>query len=151
MSENSIFMKFEAERRILITKVLSQPVLGRLATANPETCQPHVVPLWYIWDGEYVWVSGFCSTRKFKELIANPNFAILIEPVDPKESKLQAVLLEGQAQVITDDQEIIKQVSTQIYNHYLGEEGAQESEPQSWIHDPENLVVKLKPLKVFAW
>lgn len=151
MAKTSIFDKFEPEKRTWIIDLLDQPVLARLATANPETCQPHVVPLWYIWDSENAWVSGFGSTRKFKELIVNPNCAILIEPANPKESKLQAVLLEGQAEVIRDDREIIEQMSTRIYVRYLGEDGAQESEPQSWIHDPENLVVKLKPTRVFAW
>ena len=148
---NSIFIKFDPEKREQITALLDQPVLARLATANPKTYQPHVVPLWYRWDGESVWISGFSSTRKFRELIANPKCAILIEPANPKESKIQGILFEGAADIIREDRALVIEKATQIYLRYLGEAGTQETEPQSWIHDPENLVAKLKPTKVFAW
>ena len=45
---------------------LSQPHIGRLATT--DGLQPHVVPVWYEWDGQGVWISSFRSTRKIKEL-----------------------------------------------------------------------------------
>jgi nitroimidazol reductase NimA-like FMN-containing flavoprotein (pyridoxamine 5'-phosphate oxidase superfamily) len=151
MTEALLFDKFEAEKRAQIVTLLDKPVLARLGTADPKTCQPHVVPLWYRWDGDNVWISGFGSTRKFRELVANPNCAILIEPADAKESKLQAVLFEGRAEIITEDREMIEQMSTQIYLRYLGEEGIEDLEPQSWIHDPQNLVVRLRPEKIFAW
>lgn len=149
--ENTLFDKFEAEKRGLIEELLNQPGLARLATANPKTCQPHVVPLWYLWDGESVWVSGFSSTRKFRDLMVNSNCAILIEPSDSKNTKLQAVLFEGQAEVITQDRLKIEEISRQIYLRYLGDEGIKNPEPQSWIHDPENMVVQLKPKKIMAW
>ncbi len=151
MSKIPLFEKFDLDRQAQITGLLDQPVLARLATSNPKTHQPHVVPLWYLWDGESIWVSGFGSTRKFKDLNANPKCAILVEPDCPKESKLQAILFEGNAEVIQKDRKLIEQKSTQIYLRYLGEEGTKESEPQSWIHDPQNLVVRLKPAHVFAW
>ena len=43
--------------------------LDRLATANPRTLQPHVVPVWFWWDGTSLWISAFSSTRKVKELL----------------------------------------------------------------------------------
>ena len=149
--ENKLFEKFEPEKRRLIDELLNQSGLARLATANPTTYQPHVVPLWYWWDGESVWVSGFSSTRKFRELMANSNCAILIEPSDLKNSRLQAVLFEGQAEVIRQDRLKIMEISRRIYLRYLGEEGIKDPEPQSWIHDPENMVVQLKPAKIMAW
>ena len=151
MSQSTIFNNFDLEKQAQINALLDQPVLARLATANLKTGQPHVVPLWYRWDGEAVWISGFGSTRKFRELIANPKCAILVEPANPKESKIQGILFEGTAEIITDDRAQIVELSTQIYLRYLGDAGTQEAEPQSWIHDPENLVAHLKPDKVFAW
>ena len=151
MAKNSLFEKFSPEKREQITKLLDQPVLARLATANPKTYQPHVVPLWYLWDGESVWISGFGSTRKYRELIANPKCAILIEPANPKESKIQGVLFEGQAEICSTDRELVVEISTKIYLSYLGEAGTLETEPQSWIHDSDNLVAKLNPANVYVW
>ena len=35
-----------------VKKLLAEPLLARLGTANPETAQPHVTPVWFAWDGE---------------------------------------------------------------------------------------------------
>jgi hypothetical protein len=146
-----MFSKLSPEKNALAEELLSQPVLGRIATANLKTGQPHVVPLWYLWDGASLWISGFRSTRKFRELAANPMCAVLVEPTDSKASKIQAVLFEGTAEVITSPRQLVEEMSTRIYLRYLGEEGVKAADPQSWIHDPENLVVCLTPQRVFTW
>jgi hypothetical protein len=33
----------------------------------------------------------------------------------------------------------------------MGEAGVLEAEPQSWIYDPENVIVKLTPERLRAW
>jgi nitroimidazol reductase NimA-like FMN-containing flavoprotein (pyridoxamine 5'-phosphate oxidase superfamily) len=146
-----MFSKLTVEKKTLVEGLLSQPVLARIATANPKTGQPHVVPLWYLWDGTSIWVSGFRSTRKFRELLVNPRCALLVEPADPKASKIQAVLFEGEAEVVTSPRQLVEEMSTRIYLRYLGEEGVKATDPQSWIHDVENLVVRLTPQEVFTW
>ncbi len=44
--------------------LLGAPLVARLATANATTLQPHVVPVWFEWDGEAVWISSFNSIYK---------------------------------------------------------------------------------------
>ncbi len=143
--------KLPADKRVLAEELLAQPVLARLATANLETGQPHVVPLWFLWDGASIWISGFNSTRKFRELLVNPRCSILVEPADPKSSKIQAILFEGKAEVITSPRKLVEEMSTRIYLRYLGEEGVKGADPQAWIHDRENLVVRLTPHQVYTW
>jgi nitroimidazol reductase NimA-like FMN-containing flavoprotein (pyridoxamine 5'-phosphate oxidase superfamily) len=143
--------KLPPDKRIMAEELLAQPVLARIATANLETGQPHVVPLWYLWDGASIWISGFRSTRKFRELLANPRCAVLVEPAVPKASKIQAVLFEGEAEVLTTPRQLVEEMSMRIYLRYLGEEGVKAADPQSWIHDPENLVVRLTPQRVYTW
>lgn len=143
--------KLPADKRVTAEELLAQPVLARLATANMETGQPHVVPLWFLWDGASIWISGFNSTRKFRELAVNPKCAILIEPADPKASKIQAILFEGMADVISSPREMVEEMSTRIYLRYLGEEGVKGADPQSWIYDCQNLVVRLTPQQVYIW
>ncbi len=145
------FSNLSPEKKAQAEALLSQSVLAHIATANPKTSQPHVVPLWYLWDGASLWISGFRSTRKFRELIANPLCAILVEPADSKTSKIQGVLFEGAADVITSPRQLVEEMSTRIYLRYLGEEGVKAADPQSWIHDPENLVVRLTPQRVYTW
>jgi nitroimidazol reductase NimA-like FMN-containing flavoprotein (pyridoxamine 5'-phosphate oxidase superfamily) len=133
-----------------VVELMEQPVLARLGTSNPKTLQPHVVPVWFAWNGESVFVSAFSSTRKVKDLLRNQRCSILIEPKDASSSKIQGVLLEGTCEVISE-QPYVARTAEWIYEKYLGIEGAKASEPQSWMVDPESRIIKLTPQKVFVW
>jgi nitroimidazol reductase NimA-like FMN-containing flavoprotein (pyridoxamine 5'-phosphate oxidase superfamily) len=138
------------DRKDLIEAVLAEPVLARLATTNPKTMQPHVVPVWFMWDGEFIWISSFVSTRKVRELRINPRGAVLIESKQ-EGGKLQAVLLEGRVEIVTQPRELVREIASHIYIRYLGVEGVKDTEPQSWLSDPENLLVKLTPQRIMSW
>ncbi len=140
----------KTDRKTLIEAVLAEPVLARLATTNPKTLQPHVVPVWFMWDGQFVWVSSFTSTRKIRELQHNPQGAVLIESKQ-EEGKLTAVLLEGPVELVTDPRPLVSEIASRIYLRYLGSEGVKEAEPQSWLNDPENLLIKLTPKRIISW
>jgi PPOX class probable F420-dependent enzyme len=132
-------------------ELLAQPVLARLATAERATGQPHVVPVWFLWDGNAVWISAFSSTRKVKLLRDNPRAAVLIEPDASHPSPLQAVLIKGDAEIIAEPRDFVARQAVAIYAHYLGEEGAQAEEPQSWAYDPENRLLRIQPTKINSW
>ena len=138
------------DRKELIEAVLTEVVLARLATSNPKTMQPHVVPVWFMWDGDYVWISSFVSTRKIRELKMNPRGAVLIESKQ-EGGKLQAVLLEGTVELVTQPYQLVKELASRIYIRYLGPEGIKDAEPQSWLNDPENLLIKLTPERIISW
>ena len=141
----------DVDKKQHLQDLLAEPVLARLATADPQTLQPHVVPVWFWWDGSSLWISAFVSTRKVKELLKNQRCAVLIEPTQPKGSPLQAVLLEGAAEVIREPADLVAQMSERIYAKYLGPDGVLAAEPQSWMRDPENRLVKLTPSKQMTW
>lgn len=138
------------ERKAQIDAVLAQAVTAKLATANPKTLQPHVVPVWFWWDGERIWISAFSSTRKVKELRLNQRCSILVEPL-PGTSSLQGVLLEGVAELISDDRGRVAQFSERIYARYLSPEELRAEAPQSWMVDPENTLVSLYPDRLLAF
>jgi general stress protein 26 len=140
----------KSDRKPLIESVLAEAVLARLATTNPKTMQPHVVPVWFMWDGEYVWISSFVSTRKIQELKHNPRGAVLIESRQ-EGGKLQAVLLEGTVELVTQPRQLVSEIASRIYIRYLGPEGIKDPEPQSWLNDPENLLIKLIPERIISW
>lgn len=142
----------EAKRRI--DEILSRPTLARLATASPGTLQPHVVPLWFYWDGECLWMSGFRSTRKFRELQLNLRCAVVVDGGGPPPEEAPptwGVLLEGEAELIDSPVEFVVEQSLLIYTRYLGEEGVKDPEPQSWIYDAENTLIRLRPENVYVW
>ena len=140
-----------SDKQSQIEDLLAQPVLARLATADASTGQPHAVPLWFLWDGECAWISSFSGTRKIKILLDNPLAALLIEPDAAHPSPLQAVLLQGKAEIIREPRDFIAQQAIAIYTRYMGEQGVLAEEPQSWAHDPSGLLLRIHPDKITAW
>lgn len=132
-----------------IDAFLDQPLLARMATADPETNQPHVVPVWFGWDGESLWISAFRSTRKVRELLKNPRISVVIDVSEGE--GLHAVLMEGQAELFSEPRNRMEELTAWVYQRYLGPEGIKAADPQSWIKDPEALLIKLTPQKTKTW
>jgi PPOX class probable F420-dependent enzyme len=129
-----------------VQALLSEPLLARLGTANPENAQPHVTPVWFAWDGESLFISAFISTRKAREVSKNPRISVLIDTNEPT----RAVLLEGMAEVIAGVGEV-EQISEWIYARYVGEAEVKKDPYAGWAHDPENRIIKLRPEMVYGW
>jgi len=127
---------------------LDRPLIARIATCNPDTFQPHVVPVWYEWDGKSVWVSSFRSTRKVREILKNP-LASLVVDTDPYSGDGHTVIFEGRVELILDPK-IGRERGEKIYARYLGIEGARAAEPQSWLEDPQHLLIRIVPESIYA-
>ena len=61
----------------------------------------------------------------------------------------QAQFLE--IELIRQPREFVYQHTTWIYTRYLGPKGVLAADPQSWIVDPLNLLIKLVPQHISAW
>jgi nitroimidazol reductase NimA-like FMN-containing flavoprotein (pyridoxamine 5'-phosphate oxidase superfamily) len=132
-----------------IDDLLQAPLIARFATADLHG-QPHVVPVWYGWDGMSIWISSFANTRKVKDLEQNPKVSIVIDVVI-ENSENKAVIFEGHVELVKSPRELLEVKFLWIYTRYMGEERVLAKEPQSWIHDPLNLLIKLTPEKVIHW
>lgn len=143
-------MTIDQAKKEKIDAFLAEPILARLATANPKNCQPHAVPVWFLWDGESIFISAFSSTRKVKDLKKNQRCSICI---DTQESgkPLTGVVLEGTAELFNSPGGFVTEMSLRIYEKYMGEEGVKAADPQSWAIDPENHIIKLTPEHIYSW
>jgi PPOX class probable F420-dependent enzyme len=128
---------------------LTRKLLGRLATASPNG-QPHVVPVWFLWEDGAAWISSYRSTRKVIDLERNPKCALVVD-VEGAEGGLTAVMLEGRAELVSTPPETVKGRIERVYTKYLGPEGVLEKDPQEWLNSPENVLVKLTPTRIKAW
>lgn len=137
------------EKAKFINHFLEQPLIARMATAD-KNGQPHVVPVWYGWDGECLWISSFSNTRKITELEKNPRISVCID-VTGEAGGTKAVIFEGEVELVKKPAELLRRQFHWIYQRYLGEKGVLEKEPQEWIQDPHNLLIKLIPARVFTW
>jgi hypothetical protein len=132
------------ERKAKMDAFLAAPLLARFATASPGTLQPHVVPVWYDWDGETLWINSYESTRKIGELRGNPKCAVVID-VDESVDGVSAVLFEGDAELITEPRDFVHDMAIRIYARYMGPEGVLAPDPQEWANSPESLIIKVTP------
>jgi PPOX class probable F420-dependent enzyme len=128
---------------------LARHLLGRLATASTDG-QPHVVPVWFLWEDGAAWISSYRSTRKVIDLEHNPKCALVVD-VEQVEGGLTAVMLEGRAELVSTPPNAVKQRIERIYTKYLGAQGVLEKDPQEWLNSTENVLIKLTPTRVKAW
>lgn len=85
-----------------LTYLLGERHLGRLATAD-STATPHVVPVGWSYNADLgtIDISGhnFASTRKYRNVRANPQAAFVVDDVLPP-FRPRCVLVQGPAQAL---------------------------------------------------
>lgn len=64
-----------------------------LATVRPSG-RPHLVPLWFVWAGDTIYLCVAGSSVKVRNLVANPAVALALE------SGSAPVVVEGQATLL---------------------------------------------------
>jgi PPOX class probable F420-dependent enzyme len=126
---------------------LEEPVLARIATVREDW--PHVVPMWFAWDGESLWMETKFGFQKHKNLVANPHCAVTID-ITEGGLRLKGVMLEGDAEIITGPDEFVREVVTRIYRRYLGEEGLAAPTPAQMIADP-HAIIRMHPRRIRTW
>ena len=82
-------------------ELLAEPILVNLATTRPDG-SPQVNPMWFVWDGEFVWFTHTSYRQKFKNLTHEPRVSISI--LDP-EDKYGYVEIRGVVDHIDPDPE----------------------------------------------
>jgi nitroimidazol reductase NimA-like FMN-containing flavoprotein (pyridoxamine 5'-phosphate oxidase superfamily) len=126
---------------------LGEPVLARIASIRDDW--PHVVPMWFDWDGESLWMETGFGFQKHKNLLANPHCAVTID-VTEGGLRFRGVILEGDVELITEPVEFVRETATRIYRKYLGEEGLTAPTPRQMIADP-HAIIRLRPVRIRTW
>ncbi|WP_034261243.1 PPOX class F420-dependent oxidoreductase [Actinospica robiniae] len=58
-----------------VEQLLKQPVFVQLGTIRPDG-QPQVNPMWFVWDGEFVWFTHTTFRQKYKNIQHEPRVSI---------------------------------------------------------------------------
>jgi len=128
---------------------LARPLIARLATVKPNH-RPHVVPVWFEWDGRYLWITIDRRSQKFRNLSARPYCAVTIDETLGG-LRFIGVIFEGRVELIQEPAEWARQVVVRVYTRYLGEEGIEARTPQRMITQGQHVIVKLIPEKILTW
>jgi nitroimidazol reductase NimA-like FMN-containing flavoprotein (pyridoxamine 5'-phosphate oxidase superfamily) len=131
-----------------IDGILARPLLARIATTGNDM-DPHVVPVWFWWDGECIYIETGIDFRKARNLRENPKCAVLI---DDTQGGLcfWGIFMRGEVELITEPVEWIMEVVRRIYLKYLGAEGILAPTPQKMINS-QHVIIKFTPKKIVTW
>lgn len=116
---------------------------GKLATVC-EDGRPHVVPVWFIVDGDQLVFTTWHETIKAANLARDRRAALA---ADLEEPPYAFVTVEGRVR-ISDDLKELKDVATRIGGRYMGEDRAEEFGRRNGV--PGELVARLEIDKIIA-
>jgi PPOX class probable F420-dependent enzyme len=117
---------------------------GKLATVR-EDGRPHVVPIWFVLDGDNLIFTTGESSVKAKNMILDPRVSISVDDQTPPYS---FVTVEGTVSLSENPDEMLYW-ATRIGSRYMGEEQAEAFGKRNAVKG--ELLVTITPSKVIAY
>ena len=97
-------MKQQSRRRLIATATteidgfLAGQRTCRVATVSANG-QPHVSPLWFVWDGDALWLYSIVDSQRWVDLAARPRIAVVIDDGE-QYGELRGVEIVGTTAVV---------------------------------------------------
>ncbi len=121
-----------------IRRFLGEPRTARLATIGRDG-YPHIVPIWFILDGDDILFATDRDERKVWNARRNPRGAVVIGG-DP-ERDTAGYMIQGDLRVEEED---VGRTTRRLAKRYHAED---EAEAEGWA-ESESVVLRLEPKKV---
>jgi PPOX class probable F420-dependent enzyme len=116
---------------------------GKLATTRRDG-RPHVVPIWFVLDGDDLVFNTGAGTAKEQAMQRDPRVAVCVDDDRPPYA---FVLVEGTA-AITDDPDEKLHWATRIAARYMGDDLADRYGRRNSV--PEERLVRVTPTRIVA-
>jgi PPOX class probable F420-dependent enzyme len=116
---------------------------AKLATSGPSG-QPHVMPVWFVLDGEEMVFTTWSDSVKGRNLRRNPRAAVIVDDEVPPYA---FVHIRGGVTLSEDPEELLR-FATAIGSRYMGADRAGEFGRRNAV--PGELLVRLRPDRVIA-
>ena len=116
---------------------------AKLATSGPGG-QPHVMPVWFVLDGEEMVFTTWGDSVKGRNLRRDPRAAVV---VDDEVAPYAFVHIRGHVTLSEDLDELLR-FATAIGRRYMGADRAGEFGRRNAV--PGELLVRLRPERVIA-
>jgi hypothetical protein len=106
--------------------------------------QPHVMPVWFVLDGEQIVFTTGANTVKGRNLQRDPRIALVVED---DEAPFAFVHVRGRVSIHEDLEDLLR-FATAIGSRYMGEARAEEFGQRNAV--PGELLVRVTPERVIA-
>ena len=127
---------------------LDQQHTCRFATTGPGG--PHVAPVWFVWDGQALWVYSLTRSQRWANVSRDPRVAIVVDD-GHHYHELHGVEIEGRATVVgpvprTGDgglPELAEPERLMAAKYFAG--------AGEMTHDGRHAWLRVTPLKMVSW
>jgi PPOX class probable F420-dependent enzyme len=116
---------------------------AKVATASRDG-RPHVMPVWFVLDGEDIVFTTGRESVKGKHLRRDPRIALIVDDEDPPYA---FVHVRGRVTISEDLDELLR-FATEIGSRYMGADRADEFGSRNAV--PGELLVRITPTHVVA-
>jgi PPOX class probable F420-dependent enzyme len=116
---------------------------AKLATISADGA-PHVMPVWFVLDGEQLVFTTHAESVKGRNLRRDPRVALV---VDDEEPPFAFVHIRGRA-AISEDPGELRRFATEIGGRYMGAARAEEFGRRNGV--PGELLVRVAPDRVIS-
>ena len=129
----------------------------RFATAGPDG--PHVSPVWFVWDGQALWVYSLTRSQRWANVSRDPRVAVVADD-GHHYHELRGVEIEGEAAVVGPVPRPVGEALPELALPELALPELAEPErlmaekyfgPASMIHDGRHAWLRITPNKVVSW
>ena len=80
-----------------LSSFLGEQHTCRFATTGPDG--PHVAPVWFVWDGQAIWVYSLTRSQRWANVSRDPRVAVVVDD-GHHYHELHGVEIEGQATMV---------------------------------------------------
>jgi PPOX class probable F420-dependent enzyme len=115
-----------------------------LSTVRPDG-RPHLVPVWFLWDGATFLIFSQPKDLKLRNLRQNPNVVLALET---RAQGNEVVLIEGQAVVLEDS--TLKTTMPEYAEKYAALMKSMDWTAE-WMASRYTEVVRVTPTKFISW
>lgn len=139
-------------RRIAMTAdelqaYLAQARVCRVATVD-EAGNPHVAPLWFVWDGTHLWLNSLVRSQRWADLVRDPRVAVVVDGGDAF-TELHGVELTGAAEPVGEiprgetPDERVAEAELMFARKYSDSETFKTDGRHGWL--------RITPSKIISW
>lgn len=126
--------------RSLMDDILSRPLFAHLATSSEAGCRES--PVWFLWEGDALWVIGNRRTDSFPARIErDARCAVGVVDFDVSTGLVQHVGFRGKAYLRPHDRERMER----LLRRYMGELRSWDSRFVEILDDEDYIFIRFEP------
>jgi PPOX class probable F420-dependent enzyme len=127
-------------------QLLNGRYIAALGSINPDG-SPHIVSVWYWFDGSQIYIATASRSRKGKNLQVNPTASLMIDSRDPAASF--GITITGTAQFLTGESSRMR--NEKIHAKYMSEAARADPKVGPVFAGWDDVTIQITPKSVISW